>query len=49
MCGTGPTLIRPKMEREVAKDKSHKHHKLTESMVSVGDPKRELVLPGRQQ
>ncbi len=29
--------------------KSHKHHKSTESMVSGGHPKRELVPPGRQQ
>jgi hypothetical protein len=39
----------PKMEQEDAKDKSHMHHKSTESMVSVGDPKRELGPPGRQQ
>jgi hypothetical protein len=29
--------------------RSHKHHKSTESMVSGGHPKRELVPPGRQQ
>jgi hypothetical protein len=33
MCGNGATLIRPKMEQEVAKDKSHKHHKSTENMI----------------
>jgi diaminopimelate epimerase len=51
MCGNGSTLIRSKMEQEVAKDKSHKHHKSTESMVSGSEPKRELVLvpPGRRK
>jgi hypothetical protein len=29
--------------------KSHTHHKSTESMVSGGHPKRELVPPERQQ
>jgi hypothetical protein len=38
-----------KMEQEGAKDESHKHHKITESMVSGGDSKRELVPPGRRQ
>jgi len=32
-----------------AKDKSHKHHNSTESTVSGGDPKRELVPHGRLQ
>jgi hypothetical protein len=49
MCGTGANLIRPIMEREVAKDKSHKHHKSMKSIVRGGDPKRKLVPPGRQQ
>ncbi len=49
MCGNEPTLIMPKMEQEDATDESHKHHKSIESMVSGGDPKRELVPPGRQQ
>jgi hypothetical protein len=49
ICGTGPTLIRPKTKGEVEKDKSHKHHEITESMVSGGDLKRELVPPGGQQ
>jgi hypothetical protein len=49
MCGNGATLIMPKMEQEDAKDKSEKHHKSTESMVSGGDPNRELVPPVRQQ
>jgi hypothetical protein len=46
MCGNRETLIIPKMEQEDAKDKSHKYHKSTESMVNGGDPKRELVPPG---
>ncbi len=49
MCNNKATLIMPKMEQEDAKDKSHKHHKSTESMVSGDDPKRKLVPPGRQQ
>jgi hypothetical protein len=49
MGGKGATLIMPKMEQKDAKDGSHKHRKSTESMVSGGDPKRELVPPGRQQ
>jgi hypothetical protein len=47
MCGNGATLILPKTEQEGGWLKSHMHHKSTESMVSVGDQKRELVLPGR--
>ncbi len=39
----------PKTEQEGSWLKSHKHHRSTESMVSGGHPKRELVPPGRQQ
>jgi hypothetical protein len=49
MCGNAATLILPKTEQEGGWLKSHKHHISTESMVSGGDPKRELVPPGRQQ
>jgi hypothetical protein len=49
MCGNRATLILPKTEQEGSWLKSHKHHKSTECMVSVGDPKRDLVPPGRHQ
>jgi hypothetical protein len=48
MCGNKATLILRKTEQEGGWLKSHKHHKSTASMVSGGDPKRELVPPGRQ-
>jgi hypothetical protein len=43
MCGNRALLILPKTEQVGGWLKSHKHHKSTESMVSGGDPKRELV------
>jgi hypothetical protein len=39
----------PMTEQEGGWLKSHKHHKSTETMVSGGDPKRELVPPVRQK